>query len=105
MSLVTVPGIVLQIVELCSGPSLQVQLGPIIAGGLVQEPQLQHLCPIRVCPERGPKHQQKCSACPLGTALLSAVQGHRVLEHIPAQKQEKRSKVISPADMMNKCKL
>lgn len=103
MSLVSVPGIVLQIAELCSGPSLQVQLGPIIAGDLVQEPQLQHLCPIRVCPERAPKHQQKCSACPLGTALLSAIQGHRVLEHIPAQqqKQEKRSKVISQADMMN----
>lgn len=93
----------LQIAELCSGPSLLVQPGPTIAGGLAQEPQLQHLCPVRVCPGRGPEHQQKCSACPLGTTLLSAIRGRRVLEHIPArQGQEKSAIACLDNNLVNK---
>lgn len=38
------PGKVLQTVELCSGPSLLVQPGPTVAGGLAQAPKPQHLC-------------------------------------------------------------
>lgn len=84
---ILIPGIKQQIVELCSGPSLLVQPCPTIEDGLAQESQLQRSCPVLVCQGRDPEHQQKCSACPLGTILLSAVQGHRVLEHIPARQE------------------
>lgn len=79
------PGIVRQTAELCSGPSLRVQPGPTAADDPAQAPKLQHLCPELACPERGPGHRQRYSACPLGSALPCAVLGHTVLEHIPTR--------------------
>lgn len=80
----SIPGTASQTAGLCSEPSLPVRPDPATAGGPAQQQPLRRSCPAPVCPRRDPGRQQKCSACPPGSAPLSAVRGRRVLGRTPA---------------------